>query len=315
MQSWKESLHRAADTAAKLAVDLATPQWRVVCSDGHQSQDSNPIRRAQSLVDIEALILVSTTFKESHPPFGRLLSWWEGVGDDLISRQRLQTHAARFPKRTAPLWIRAETDGELSLNSLDLKKPPLLQLRLRAGFGLNARADLLTCLLGWGGKTASLRDLITATCLAKSSVSKALAAMVSADVVSRTGPRPAKFALSMDPWKEVLGPQAFNHTDSMKFARYLPQRVKYAASPRWRPWMHLFRFLANVSVECSRARKNARARGQLAHRLHTEVELLRRGSWTTGLPLNLPSHATGGQIIDAMPEIVGDLREWYLEHV
>ena len=198
---------------------------------------------------------------------------------------------------------------------LDLKRPPLLQLRLRAGFGVGARSEVLTCLLGFGGKTATLRDLISATCLSRSTVNRALAAMESAGLIAHSGPRPAKFALSIDPWKEVLGAAAFNHGDTMKFARYLPPRIKYAASPKWRPWMHLYRFLAVASFECTRALGNAKARPPLAAKLHREYARLRHASWATGSRLDTPGHALGDGIIGAAPEIIGELREWYLARI
>ena len=81
-----------------------------------------------------------------------------------------------------------QTEGEYvprmkPLGSLPLMEGPALTLRLRAGFGINAKADVLALLLGLAGAPADLKLIAAATAYTERAVRTAAEEMALAGFI------------------------------------------------------------------------------------------------------------------------------------
>lgn len=155
-------------------VRLAWQQWSALGVAGTNSCDT-------VVIDLEALLLLTGVLSDSDPRLrDEALDWCSKCGD-LISRPRLKQllSAAASETRDAfgefagTLGSIAEVDlpGADKARALgvrlsgksrlaDLSSPALLNLRARSIFGLGARADLLTALLGSKAPSWSAPELV-----------------------------------------------------------------------------------------------------------------------------------------------------------
>ena len=256
----------------RAGVEACAAQWAALQNRGQ------PIaaRCAESIVDIEALILFSLYLGEHDHRLRQDLEWFATVGSTLVSFQRTRTLLKHFPADTAndvhwfanlchahgdrrwkPLicdeprqehtgWSRAGKDPE----QLRLLSPATLMLRLRAGFGVGAKADMMTFLLGVGRTTGAWRTNATAEVIARgvsysaASIRRAATEMALAGLVDASWDRPTTYEVDAAPWAGLLGHEV----------------------PPWRFWSQLFAMLAHTmfwaksSAEASPVVQASRAR-------------------------------------------------------
>jgi hypothetical protein len=209
------------------------------------STASNP---ARSLIDPEALVLASLSFQEGERRLPEVLRWWAKVGAPLLSVTRIRTLANSFPEATR------ERLGEFATHALheghDYRWRPLLRpvggpegrrgkalakeprfttphallLRLRLGFGITVKADLVTMLLGTPGVWLTVKDMATSLGYTPQSIRRAADDLVAACLIRVTGTTPAGYMLDPSPWAGVLGTPA--------------------TLPPWRHWVPVFAFVA-----------------------------------------------------------------------
>jgi hypothetical protein len=108
-----------------------------------------------------------------------------------------------------------------------LTEPTALLLRLRAGFGVGIKADVLGFLLGMQGAWATARDITEATSYTSQAVRRALEDMAVARFLEVTRQTPAKYRVDPKGWTELLG------------IRGTP--------PAWRDWQPVFAFVGDLS--------------------------------------------------------------------
>ena len=219
--------------------------------------------RSHSIVDIEALLLASLNLVDQERRLRDLTLWWAGVGSHLTSVQRTRALAARFPARTGSegleafasmaagrgdrRWSRhagvpvpAEGRSAKGPEELRLMDPAALLPRLRAAFGVGAKADTLAFLLGSAGAWASVNGIAFATGYSTVSIRKATEEMAMARLIRETDGRPSEYHAPPKPWREILD--------------LLPPdqgRDGESPPPRWRYWSEIFAFLLGV-IEWSR---------------------------------------------------------------
>jgi hypothetical protein len=297
----REEVSSAARAAA---LDAAWRQWAAL---GAPVSATAP---ATSVIDAEALLLLSCALRERERRLDDVLAWWAGAGASLLSVQRVRTMADHYPPlartglaafaqaalaagdgRWKPLADTSAEPGLLSRGKRGreprLATFPALMPRLRAAFGVGVKADVLAVLIAMGGADTTVRALVRATGYTAAAVRRATQEMVAARVARGTSGRPTAYHVDPAVWSSFLG--------------YGPD-----ANTGWRHFAELFAFLAAVAewgdhgdsgyVAASRARDIFDA-----HRPAFEANRI---------PFVEPGDAPGARYLDAFGETVHALASW-----
>lgn len=186
-------------------------------------------RLARTMVDPEALLLVSLTLRHHEWRLWDLLASWAQNGSQLFSIQRVKNSLDRFPKltrdRLSEFAHRAKAEGKdfrwRSLAGADsgpaarkqdlweaypsLWHPSALVLRLRLGIGVGVASDLLSFLISLRGEWASARLISQATDYSVYSVRRVADDMASAQLIESTQAKPVHYRVKLEAWRELLG--------------------------------------------------------------------------------------------------------------
>lgn len=196
------------------------------------------------------------------------LRWWADVGLGITGVQRfrslirnasgrLQADAATFAASAAKVdrsWRAAAGDAAArpapagrrpkGPTELALVGPAALMLKLRAAFGVSAKADVLAFLMS-GAKEFGARQGVsvdeTARALAYSAVSvrRALQEMVLSGLVTVAPTRPARFTTNVSAWATLLG---FGNADGERRGA----TTRGPAAPMWRDWAAVYSYFDAV---------------------------------------------------------------------
>jgi hypothetical protein len=242
-------LREAAEAAREATLNAVWRQWRTLGAP-LAGGASGPTR---SIIDPEALVLLSLVLRKDERRLDDVLGWWAGFGASLLSVQRIATMAGAFPDSvredlrelawTAAAagdrrWGRLKGEGVSEgivhrgkgHGELRLGEEPALMLKLRAGFGVGVKADVLSILIGLGGSPLTVRTLAAASSYTLVAVRAAAQEMVQAKIIRTTSERPAIYSVDADGWLQLLFPK--------------PNGVREA--PPWRFSAQVFAFLAGV---------------------------------------------------------------------
>lgn len=246
--SWRETSRAAAETAVRTAWE----QWAALGSLARPARDGS----LRSIVDPEALILVSLTFEERERRLGDMVRWWARVGASLTSVQRMRTLVPEFgPDAPRCLerfsrwasdagdrrWTRHAGEAapaDAGTRPRDLKgpaeltllEPATLMLRMRAAFGVGAKSDVLTYLIGRQGSHATVLAISDAVGYTTTAVRSALKDMSLARLIRETDEHPARYRTSHQPWVDLLDLEGRGHRDG----------------PGWATWSRLFGLLVSA---------------------------------------------------------------------
>jgi hypothetical protein len=228
--------------------DVVWLQWRAL---GAQTATRGT---AQSLVDPEALVLMSLTLSTAEPRLRDVLADWVMLNASLLSVQRIKNLLAHEPKDVHPLigafarlvlteakdvrWrslaSNAANGPELTRRTNKLRAreatfddAAALWLRLRLALSVGIKADTMAFLLGTGGAWASGRAIASATSYTLPAVRRAVDDLSHAGLVlARKRPQTAagEYSVRHQPWAEALG---------------LDREI-----PAWRSWHERFTFVA-----------------------------------------------------------------------
>ncbi len=215
------TLRKLSRRARECAVDIAWAQWGAL--------SGIPSRKfpVQSMIDPEALLLASLYLGEFEPRLYRLTAWWAAMGARLLSVQRVRNLVSHYPKPVhrlmAEFALMAVEDGrDLRWRSIagksrpeaarkkdlaatpTLMEPPALLLRLRIGFGVGIKADVLGFLLGRAGARATIREIAASSGYHERAVRRAVEEMSAARFLVPGRTSPVSYGVDPEGWANVL---------------------------------------------------------------------------------------------------------------
>jgi hypothetical protein len=184
----------SSDSLREATIDRIAAQWIALGCQLASEADS-------TVLDMEALVAVTAELAESDPRvYEAALDWCLAYGQ-AINTSRLRTIAAEMtiePRRLAefsgtlaraggPTWPSA-AGGRPYLSRgkvlvADLTSPSRLLWRIRAAFGVNARADILAALLTMTAPAISVAELAHRTRFTKRNIAQASNSMRLAGVI------------------------------------------------------------------------------------------------------------------------------------
>jgi hypothetical protein len=306
-----------ADVAASTAVGACWAQWAALGAPVASAGRPLP----SSLVDIEALVVLSARAAETERRLLDLVAWWARVGSTLTSVQRFRSVADAFPASArdrafvfAALaeaagdrrWSRHVDRGaehptvrEKGVDVPSLTEECALWLRLRAGLGVGAKADMIAYLLGTRGAWASVRDIARATGYSTVAIRTATSEMVLAGFIRETGDRPARYSAFSESWAGLL-----------VLAGQPP------VAPPWHAWSEIFAFLAAVGEWAAAvATPDAPGPQVLASRAHDLMERHATAFVLERVAVPDPAEFRGLEAVEGLANTVRALAAWMEEQL
>lgn len=275
--------------------------------------------RAESIVDPEALLLLSFSMSRHERRLEDMWRWWATIGSQLTSVQRLVTLAKSFPDPGDGMedfaavafeagdrrWRRHATDSPVpsgralkGRESPDLSSPTTLLLRMRAGMGLGAKPDILSFLISTSPREASVAEIAEATGYSSQAVRVASGDLVMARFAFEDEGRPARLFARTDAWTELL----------------LSDRSAAGASwPRWRHWSEVFPLLAALSAWA--ADSNADTRYIRSTRARDVLERHSQALIHNRIDAPRLSDFRGEEMLDGISAIIERLTTWLRQHI
>jgi len=204
---------------------------------------------ARSLVDPEALLLVSLALREHEPRLWNAAVVWAQFGSRLLSVQRAKNLARLFPPTTRKglgdfARLAAKHGGDLRWRSLAhrgaiwdpargrsregaprIEGGAALMLRLRLGLGVGIKPDVLAYLIGHAGDAMAVTLIANATSYYGRAVRRALEELAAADFVEARPTSPISYRTDSRKWAPLL---AIDPTDP----------------PAWSSWAQVYAFVA-----------------------------------------------------------------------
>ncbi len=255
----RAALAKTGDTALHAAIELAWDQWGCLT----HTAASTETRPVSSIVDPEALVLLSLMLQGDERRLRDLLATLARSHSNLLSVHRMQQIAAQFPDDVLPMlhefasWAKHPSWSKLGklalardvvaprqkdLGPLRLLNPPALQLRLRTALGIGLKSDLLCYLLGQRGALSTTAEQANALGYTERNTRSAADDLVDAGFAARDDYSPqTTYRLHAEPWMQMLASGAEPHTSAS------PEL------PRWQSWSTIFAFLAHVIAAARRA--------------------------------------------------------------
>lgn len=320
-----------AESASQLREDLirlAWRQWHTLMGSGLRTGP-----QATAALDPEALLLLSLGLRTQERRLDDLMLWWAEEGAFLLCTQRLQTLLAGFPPTLAHdvSWFArlAGRSGDRRWHNLarptpaagserpgkgprelHLLEPPTLLLRLRAGLGVGAKADVLAFLLCTASTRSEHRARTTAEVIGRAlgysvaSVRRAASEMALAQLIAADGERPVQYHADARAWAAVLQPAA---TGVVREAGRTPATGDL---PAWRFWAQLSAFAAAVLAQCDDPQFRKAAPVLQASRLRDLAERFRRALEWNRLPWPDPRRTPGEHYLPVFLQLLRDLAAW-----
>jgi hypothetical protein len=238
-----------ASRARETALGAVWAQWGVV---NPMLLRDGSARVPTSIIDPEALVLASLGLWEAERRLVDVLAWWAARGATLLSTRRIETLRAGFPRDAAgrldhfALWARKGGDTRWKLQAVDdvpvragkgpsglrLDGPATLLLRLRAGFGVSAKSDILAFLLALDGEPAAPREIVRAVGYADKNVRVAARDLVLGGFLEERDSYPVAYASRAG--------------FARGFVRLLSRDNSPEAVPNWCHWAAVYAFLLSV---------------------------------------------------------------------
>lgn len=242
---------RVVALAARLTESALDVTWRQWSALDAQAAVNQP---ARSIVDPEALILLSLSLIDEEKRFADLLRDWIVRNSDLISIQRVRNLSRAYQEPVArrlgwlaevaiteakdPRWRSiprpanpsAMSHGKMVRAGKDRARrarfstAASLLARLRSGLGVGAKTDTLAFLLGNDGRWATVREITLATGYTIAAVRRAAEDMAAARLIRSRNDAAAEYGADQVAWGRLLG--------------------LGPTLPRWRDWAQRFEFVA-----------------------------------------------------------------------
>ncbi len=316
---------RLGETAHDIGLEAAWVQWAALTP----LAASRTKILARSMIDPEALVLFSLLGKDRERRLTDVLAAWARGASFLLSVHRINALAAGYPdivyqripdfaaiaaKRGDKRWKslagkhvadqQATPAREKALGPLRLTHPPALMLRLRAAFGVGAKADLLGFLLGNYGASADLKTIAIGTGYTTRALRKATEEMELAGMIAKLDAFPAAFSAPYSAWAHVLDPY------------YKPEpSVPPSSIPRWYYWSAVFAFLAGVVAWSEQARSQHWSSYVASSRLRDVVDAHQQSLRRAQLPIAQAHTVPGHEYLELFHEVLRRTRESVREHL
>jgi hypothetical protein len=199
-------------------------------------------------VDPEALVLLSLTLREDKWRLWDLAADWARVGSRFLSVQRMTNLVSAYPtstrERLGEFASLALHDGKdhrwkkfvqpnrqiaphregVFATEPQLADAAAIMLRLRIGFGVGIKADVLSFLTGMKGAWITARLIARATHYTEAAVRRAADDMGKARLVHASRDTPTQYHVIPAAWKDLLELKDF---------------------PSWQHWQEVFAFMAH----------------------------------------------------------------------
>jgi hypothetical protein len=311
-------IRRIREQALRTGAAVAWAQWSALATVAVPAGT-----RVRSMVDPEALVLLSLALRGRERRLDDLVLGWARAASPLLSVQRMTSLAEAFPaavREGIGGFARAAADAgdrrwrphaaeapetrarRKAVGAPRLAEAPALLLRLRAGFGVGARADVLGFLLALRGAEASVSLAAGATGYSGSAVRTAAEEMVLAGFVKRLESAPAAYCADHRAWGHVLGLRGLSATRGPEV-------------PPWRWWASVFAFLADVADWAVQAEAEEWSSYVASSRARDLVEDHARPLRTARLRLPDPRAPGGGAFLDDLERGMAHVHEWCLQNL
>jgi len=279
------------------------------------------------MIDPEALLLLSAAYRDEERRLDDVISWWASVGSTLLSVQRLRAFSSRFPedhhsgisafaqtaydhgdRRWRRLGVGPEEKQTRRLKGARhaaLGAPAAVLLRLRAGFGVGVKSDLLAVLLGMHGSTVTVRGIVDALGYSKAAITVAAREMARARLIQEMPGRPAGYFIELEPWTRLL------ELDSPEAS---PAK-KRSALPTWRFWPQLFAFLSHTSHWVRRKFSDRRSTYVLSSQARDLYHAYEHAFALNRISLPQPERYRGEEYLEAFRLTLRSLSMWLDENL
>ena len=276
-------------------------------------------RLAHTMVDPEALLLVSLTLRHHEKRLWDVLISWAKNGSNLFSLQRVKNLRDRYPDltkgRLAEFAHRARVEGNdfrwRSLAGADIGpaarnqdlweafprvwQPTALVIRLRLGFGVGLVSDLLSFLISLRGEWASTRPIAQALNYSVHSIRRAAVRMASAQLIESTQEKPLQYRAKIEAWRYLLG------TDD--------------GLPEWRYWHLVYSFASKVIIAGESGAWEGLSPYMLSTKLRDLVEEHQDAFILNHIDYPDPRKYAGEEYLPAFSESLENLAMWIKEEV
>jgi hypothetical protein len=264
------------------------------------------------VIDPESLVLLSLAFRNEERRLTDLLRWWAREGAPLTNVQRMRTLADQLGERSGPdfalfsrwatqeghrSWARYASDEpdagaapvrrSKGLETLVLVEPATLMVRLRAAFGVNAKADVLVFLIGLRGAMATVAVISRALGYTQTAVREAVKDMATARLIQETSDRPASYSTYHRPWVDLLELAS-------------PGAAERGVGPAWGMWTSLFALLTEAYRLAPTASAGANAEHVAASAARDAIERHAYGLNFHGIPVPQLERYPGRELAKAL---------------
>lgn len=324
-----------AEFASSLREDLTQlcwHHWQMLMGTGLRTGS-----HGVAALDPEALLLMSLAVRAHERRLDDLMLWWAEDGAFLLCVQRLQTMLTEFPeplahdvawfaqlsqkggdRRWRPLLKATPTEGTprpgKGPRELHLLAAPTLLLRLRAGLGVGAKADVLSFLLATASARSEHQARTTAEVMAKAlcysvaSVRRAAGEMALARLIAADSERPVQYHADARAWAHVLQPAA---AGAVREGGYAAAPAPATADlPPWRFWAQMFALTAAVLALCDDAKFQQAATVVQASKCRDIAERFRRVLEWNRIPWPDPRRTPGEQYLPVFLQLMRDVVAW-----
>jgi hypothetical protein len=309
------------DLALASATEAAWRQWSTLGTTGLSSRRTTPGHEA-TIVDPEALLLASLALLPHERRFGDFLGWWAETGAALLSVQRTRTLLTLMPPEldvnepTADAlaafaasaseagdrrWRRYAAGAEplerrpgKGAERPELSAPAALFVRLRAGFGVSAKTDLLAVLLGLRGRSATVKALAETTGYSTVTVRAAAEEMALARFAEDAGEYPTSYRISgADRWTVLF---------TSDRTRQAPHDI-----PEWGYWSTVYAVLLSVAAWGRRVQEEEWSRYVASSKARDLLERYESALRLAGHNISPPSDHRGTDFLSVFADTVRSL--------
>jgi hypothetical protein len=276
-------------------------------------------RLARTIVDPEALLLVSLALRHRERRLWDIAASWARNGSRLFSLQRVKNLMDRFPdltrERLSEFAHRAKAEGnDFRWQSLagaepgpSARKqalweaypsnwhPSALVLRLRLGIGVGVVSDLLSFLISLQGGWASARLIAQALDYSVYSIRRVADDMASAQLIESTQAKPVQYRVKVEAWRKLLG-----------IGSELPE---------WHFWHQVYSFACKAIIADESGDWEGLSSYLLSTKLRDLVTEHQDALILNRIDLLDPTRYTGEEYLPAFAEMTVKLAEWIKNEV